>query len=204
MKAAPLAFDGSLDVRAQLPPQGLIAGYEILREIHRGGQGIVYQAVQNSTKRKVAVKVLLEGPYASKSAQRRFEREVELIANLKHPNIVTVFDSGITADGRHYCVMDYVRGQRLDQYIRSAGLCLEDALRLFVTICQAVNSAHQKGIIHRDLKPSNILVDHEGNPKILDFGLAKQMAGGSDSLVGSKKAAAILLVKNAAAPTCAG
>lgn len=183
VQAVPPAFDGTLDVGAKLPPPNLLEGYEILRELHRGGQGIVYQAVQKSTKRKVAIKVLLEGPFASKSARRRFEREVELIASLKHPNIVTVFDSGVTADGRHYCVMDYVRGQRLDQYIRSTNLCLEDALRLFVTICQAVNYAHQRGVIHRDLKPSNIIVDHEGNPKILDFGLAKQMAAGPESLV---------------------
>ena len=77
-----------------------IEGYQFVRELHRGGQGVVYQAVQKSTKRKVAVKVLLEGPYASKSARRRFEREIELVASLKHPNIVSVYHSGQTPDGR--------------------------------------------------------------------------------------------------------
>ncbi|MBN2560901.1 MAG: protein kinase [Phycisphaerae bacterium] len=176
-------FDGSLDLQAPLPPRGIIEGYEIVRELHRGGQGVVYQAIEKSAKRKVAIKVLLEGPFASKSARRRFEREIELIANLRHPNIVTVFHSGVTSDRRQYCVMDYVRGLRLDQYVQEEKPSLEEALRLFVTVCQAVNHAHQKGIIHRDLKPSNIIVDTEGNPKVLDFGLAKQLGGGAETLL---------------------
>ena len=160
-----------------------IEGYDILREIHRGGQGVVYQAVQKSTKRKVAIKVLLEGPYASKSARRRFEREIELVAQLKHPNVIGVFHSGQTSDDRQYCVMDYVRGTPLDQYVRNEKLTLEDALKLFVKVCEAVNYAHQKGVIHRDLKPSNILVDSGGEPKVLDFGLAKQLVDREASLV---------------------
>src|SRR5438132_1798826 len=80
------------------PPMVQIEGFEILRELNHGGQGVVYEAVQKSNKRRVSIKVLLEGIYASKSAQRRFEREVELVANLKHPHIVVVFDSGTTPD----------------------------------------------------------------------------------------------------------
>ncbi len=95
-----------------------IQGYEIVRELHRGGQGVVYQAIQKSTKRKVAIKVLLEGPYASPSAKRRFEREIELVASLKHPNIISVFHSGLTPDDRQFCVMDYVRGKPIHQYCR--------------------------------------------------------------------------------------
>ena len=160
-----------------------IGGYDILRELHRGGQGVVYQALQKSTKRKVAIKVLLEGPYASKSAKRRFEREIELVASLKHPNIISVFHSGLTADDRHFCVMDYVRGVPLHEYVRDKSLALEEALELFTAVCDAVNYAHQKGVIHRDLKPSNILVDGDGVPKVLDFGLAKMVGGPAQTLI---------------------
>ena len=166
---------------AAVPPA--IEGYKILRELHRGGQGIVYQAIQESTKRKVAIKVLLEGPYASRTARRRFEREIELVASLRHANIVSVFHSGETPGGHRYCVMDYVRGVPLGQYVREKNLPLEDVLKLFGAVCEAVNYAHQKGVIHRDLKPSNILVDSEGNPKILDFGLARMVGGPERTVV---------------------
>ena len=167
----------------QTTPAPLIEGYEITRELHRGGQGVVFQAIQKSTKRKVAIKVLLEGPYASKSAKKRFEREIELVAQLQHANIIAVFHSGHTKDGHAFCVMDYVRGLTLDTYVRSKELTLEEVLRLLAIICNAVNYAHQKGVIHRDLKPSNILVDMEGSPKVLDFGLAKQLLSAERTLV---------------------
>jgi len=167
------------------PPRALphIDGYDFARELHRGGQGVVYQALEKATKRKVAIKVLLEGPYASDQARKRFEREIELAASLKHPNIVPVFHSGLTADGRQFCVMDYVRGVPLHEYVRDQKLGMEAALRLFSKVCDAVNYAHQKGVIHRDLKPSNILVDADGSPKVLDFGLAKQIGGPEQTLV---------------------
>jgi serine/threonine protein kinase len=164
------------------PPPDSFPGYTIIREVHRGGQGVVYQALQQSTKRRVAIKVLLEGPYASEKTRRRFEREIELVASLKHPNIIEVFHSGITTDGRHFYVMDYVRGTPLHRYVREKQLPLENALELFATVCEAVNYAHQKGVMHRDLKPSNILVDSNGHPKVLDFGLAK-MVGGPEQTV---------------------
>jgi serine/threonine protein kinase/tetratricopeptide (TPR) repeat protein len=160
-----------------------VDGYEIVRELSRGGQGVVYQAIQQSTRRKVAIKVLLEGPYASKAAHRRFEREIELIAQLKHSNIISIFHSGATSDGRQFYVMDYVRGTPLHQYVRERKLTLEATLKLFATVCEAVQYAHQKGIIHRDLKPSNILVEADGTPKVMDFGLAKLLAGPVETLV---------------------
>lgn len=166
-----------------LPPSSVFPGYEIVREIHHGGQGVVYQAIQQSTKRKVAIKVLLEGPFASRNAKRRFEREIDLIAGLKHPNIVAIFDSGVTADGRQYYVMDYVPGVRLEQFVRDRKLSLREAMELFVRVCDAVNYAHQRGVIHRDLKPWNIVVDPEGNPKILDFGLAKTVVDKVDPML---------------------
>lgn len=160
-----------------------LPGYTVVRELHRGGQGVVYQAVQHSTRRKVALKVSLEGAFASHAARRRFEREVELVAGLKHPHIISIFDSGQSHDGRQYYVMDYVRGQPLTRYIRDKQLPLRGVLELFATVCDAVNFAHQKGVIHRDLKPSNIIVDTDGMPRVLDFGLAKQMTESADPLV---------------------
>ena len=160
----------------------LIAGYRVDGEVHRGGQGVVFKALQLSTKRTVAIKVLLDGHYASAAAQRRFEREVELAASLQHPDIVAIFDSGTTRDGRQYCVMDLVDGVPLDQWLREKKPDIKPALSLFARICDAVHYAHQRGVIHRDLKPSNILIRKDGSPTVLDFGLAKQMAD-NDPLV---------------------
>jgi len=166
------------------PTMGLqIEGYEIVRELGRGGQAVVYEALQRSTKRKVALKVLLEGALASKATRRRFEREIELVAQLRHPNIISIFHSGMTADGRHFYVMDYVRGKPLHQFVRDRKLALEDTLRLFATVCDAVQYAHQRGVIHRDLKPNNILVEADGVPKVTDFGLAKLLAAPVETVV---------------------
>ncbi|MBI4578742.1 MAG: serine/threonine protein kinase [Planctomycetes bacterium] len=159
-----------------------IKGYEILGEIHRGGQGVVYRAIQESTKREVAIKVALEEMQLAGKRPHRFDREVELASLLKHPSIITIFDSGTTPDGRCYFVMDYVRGLPVDQYVREHDLSIEQALSLFISICQAVNHAHQRGVIHRDLKPSNVLVDSEGVPRVLDFGLAKALGGAGERL----------------------
>ncbi|MGD8450655.1 MAG: protein kinase [Phycisphaerae bacterium] len=157
---------------APRPDENAIEGYQLIEEIHRGGQGVVYRAVQLGTKRQVALKVLLEGPFASDAARRRFEREIELAASLLHPAIVTILDSGISR-GRYYFAMEFVDGLRLDRYLAKVRPPLKDTLRLFTTIANAVNFAHQRGVIHRDLKPPNILVDQAGEPHILDFGLAK-------------------------------
>ncbi len=161
-------------VEAFMP--GLIEGYELHGEIHRGGQGIVYRATQLSTKRVVALKVLLEGAFAGESARRRFEREIELAASLDHPSIVTILDSGLS-HGRYFFAMEFIDGLRLDHYFAQHKPELNQALLLFAEICDAVNFAHQRGVIHRDLKPSNILIDHENRPRVLDFGLAKSQRG---------------------------
>ncbi len=150
-----------------------VAGYEILDEVHRGGQGVVYRARQIATHRTVAVKVLLTGAFATSKQRRRFEREIELVAGLRHPDIVTIYDSGVTEDGRHWFAMEYLDGDTLDDYLDGHHLGFADRLRLFSRICGAVSHAHQRGIIHRDLKPGNITVDADGAPHVLDFGLAK-------------------------------
>ncbi len=178
--AAPLS-----EGEAQLSPAGavqyapgradLFPGYEVVRELNRGGQGVVYEALQGGTHRRVAIKVLREGAYASEVARKRFEREIELAAQLNHPNIVAIFHSGVAADGQLFYVMDYVDGAPLHLYVHQSGLALEQLLVVYGKVCDAVEHAHRRGVIHRDLKPSNILVDREGEPKILDFGLARPL-----------------------------
>ncbi|MCH8150166.1 MAG: protein kinase, partial [Planctomycetes bacterium] len=154
------------------PSSDSIPGFELLGETHRGGQGVVLKAIQKSTNREVAIKVMHEGPFVGSHGKARFEREVRILAKLKHPNIVTIHDSG-TAAGSHYFVMDWITGRPLGAHMASRKWSVDEALVLFSKICDAVNAAHLRGIIHRDLKPSNILVDQAGEPHILDFGLAK-------------------------------
>ena len=170
--------DGDL-AHAALP------GYTLVRELHRGGQGIVYLAVQNSTGRQVALKLLhRELPFGSGSAGlTRFEREIEIVSRLKHPNIVTVHDCG-RDHGHVYLVMDYVIGQPLDAWVNRDASNRDETLEVFVKICDGVNAAHLRGVIHRDLKPGNILVDEGGEPHVLDFGLAKlveESGGGGEA-----------------------
>ena len=156
-----------------------IPGYRLLNEINRGGQAIVYRAEQQSTGRIVAVKVLREGPLADEAARERFRREVRALAVLEnHPHIVPIIDSG-TADGYDYLVMKHLVGKPLDKFLfdgNDAPTGHDDAafsLNLFLKICQAVAAAHRLGVVHRDLSPSNILIDEQGSPHILDFGLAR-------------------------------
>lgn len=165
-----------------------IPGYRIIREVHRGAQGVVYQAVQKNTQRHVAIKVLHSGPFAGPTELLRFEREVQMLGQLDHPNVVSIHDRGVAA-GCHYLVMDYIRGQALDAYLVSNRPELGEALALFATVCDAVHAAHLRGIIHRDLKPGNIRVDETGRPHILDFGLARSLWSGGDGADGRSRAA---------------
>jgi len=149
-------------------------GYRVIREIHRGGQGIVFEAVQESTDRVVAIKVLRRGPFADPAEFARFEREAHLLGRMNHPNIVAIHDRGTSA-GHAYLIMDFVGGRTLNDYLAYVQPSIDDKLALFATVCDAVHAAHLRGIIHRDLKPANIRIGDDCQPRVLDFGLAKLM-----------------------------
>lgn len=157
--------------------------YELGAEIRRGGQGVVYRGVQRGTRRDVAIKVM-SGNSRDPSGRARFEREAQILAQLRHPNIVTIHESGGAASALYY-VMDFIPGQPLDEYMRARAPTSREIAALFLKICEAVNVAHLRGVIHRDLKPSNIRVDPAGEPHVLDFGLAKISSQFSDSAFAS-------------------
>ncbi len=150
-----------------------IGGYRILRVLGEGGMGIVYEAEQPDPRRPVALKVVRGGRYLDEHHIKLFQREAQTLARLKHPYIAAIYEAGRTDEGQHFFAMELVRGESLKEYIRAKKPPMRARLELFHKICDAINYAHQRGVIHRDLKPSNILIDAEGNPKILDFGLAK-------------------------------
>ena len=154
-----------------------IPGYRLKRELHRGGQGAVYLAEQMATRRTCAVKMLLGGRFASQAQRMRFEREVEVVAALRHPAIVTLYESGLSRTGEPWFAMEFVEGERLDDFVRRKGLDPRAIAAVMQRIAEAIAYAHRRGVIHRDLKPGNILIDSDGAPRILDFGLARSSSG---------------------------
>lgn len=148
--------------------------YEILRELGRGGMGSVYLAVRTDHvyRNPVAFKVVRPDA-GSKEVIQRFLQEREILAGLDHPNIARLLDGGVTPEGLPYFVMDYVDGKPLDVYCDERQLGVAERLKLFRSVCSAVEYAHRRGVAHRDLKPGNILVTAEGVAKLLDFGIAK-------------------------------
>ncbi|MEX2214825.1 MAG: protein kinase [Phycisphaeraceae bacterium] len=159
-----------------------IEGFRILNRIGEGGMGIVWRAIQLAAKRLVALKTLSHASLYRPRAAMRFEREIELTARLVHPNIARVYDSGLHR-GIHFFAMELIDGLPLDEFVRQQKLSTRDSLILVKKICLAVDHAHRRGIIHRDLKPSNILVTADGEPHVLDFGLAKVIAEGLDDQI---------------------
>ncbi|MFH1110095.1 MAG: serine/threonine-protein kinase [Planctomycetota bacterium] len=157
-----------------------IGQYEILQELGRGGMGIVYEARQKNPQRLVALKVVRGSRSADDHYLRLFEREILTLARLNHQGIAAIYEAGCTEEGEHFFAMELVHGAPLLRHVLGHGdvgseapLPLRARLELFVRVCKAVGYAHQRGVIHRDLKPSNILVDARGDPKVLDFGLAR-------------------------------
>ena len=152
--------------------------YQIRHQLGSGGMGIVYLAtrVGDEFQREVAIKVLQAGR-ASPEAEQRFLQEMGILAKLNHPNIAKLHEGGRTEDGRLYYLMEYVEGQPIDEYCRKHKLSLEARLLLFQKVCAAIQYAHTQLVIHRDIKPGNVLVTADGEPKVLDFGVAKPLEG---------------------------
>ncbi len=174
--AAPLVrptLDPARVEPASLPGAPHIEGYRILAKIGQGGMGTVWRAVQLSTRREVALKLLAIAPGSGKK-KARFEREVELAAMLEHPNLARVYDSG-AEQGWYYYAMELIEGMHLDTFVNTNRYNKRQIIELMSTICRAIQVAHQRGVIHRDLKPSNILVTSDGQPHVVDFGLAKTL-----------------------------
>ncbi len=153
--------------------------YELIEEIGRGGMGVVFRARQASLDRMVAVKMILAGHLASPELVRRFHAEAKAAARLRHPHIVHIHEVG-QQHGQDFFAMEYIEGESLAQRIDRSQLDVDSAVRLLAAVARAVDYLHQQGVVHRDLKPSNILLDHEEQPYVTDFGLAKVFVPGSE------------------------
>ena len=148
--------------------------FEIAEEIGRGGMGVVYKVREAGRVEPLALKVLLAGEFASPKLMERFREEARLARRLRHPNIVAVHDVG-EVDGIPYYAMDFIQGSELQDLIRQKNLSIRRGVEILVDVAKAAHYAHQNGVIHRDLKPSNVLVGEDGQPFIMDFGLAKNL-----------------------------
>jgi serine/threonine-protein kinase len=169
---------------AHPPPalSGRFGNYELIARIAAGGMGVVYKARQLGLERVVAIKVLPFGTFTRDEFIRRFQLEAGAAARLRHPNIVTIYEVG-RADGFPFFSMEYVEGATLADLVRGGPLEPGRAVRLVRAVAEAIHYAHQQGILHRDLKPSNVLVDALDQPRITDFGLARNLADDSELTV---------------------
>ncbi len=163
---------GSPDGEPPKPLPETIGGYRIIKKLGEGGMGVVYEAEQANPRRTVALKVIQAGA-VSRSALRRFEREAEVLGQLQHPGIAQIYEAGASDTVQPFFAMELVQGEPLLEHADKNRLGTRGRLELLARVSDAVDHAHQKGIIHRDLKPGNILVDAMGQPKVLDFGIAR-------------------------------
>jgi len=152
----------------------LIPGYEILGVIGSGGMGVVYEARQLRPSRIVALKMIRLGRFASDSDTQRFVAEVNAVARLEHPNVVSVYEIG-SHRGEYFFTMQLVSGANFDVFLKSGEHSTDAALEIFHKVCEAVAYCHSRGVVHRDLKPANILLDEDHVPMLTDFGLAKDL-----------------------------
>jgi tetratricopeptide (TPR) repeat protein/predicted Ser/Thr protein kinase len=168
---SPLAWSPPMPA-APAPPFPVIARYRVVRLLGEGGMGTVYEAEQDNPRRTVALKVIRAG-LVSNSLLQRFAREAQILGRLRHPGIAHVYDAGVAEGGQPYFAMELIAGVPLDRYAREQAVDARGRLELLARVCDAVQHAHEGGVIHRDLKPGNILVEASGQPRVLDFGVAR-------------------------------
>ncbi|MCP3978646.1 MAG: protein kinase [bacterium] len=161
-----------------------IGAYRVVRELDRGGMGIVFlaQRADDAYSKSVAIKLLRFG-LGREDLVRRFKSERQILATLDHPNIARLLDGGTTDSGEPYVVMEYIEGRSIEEHCDAERLTTEERLELFLEVCSALQYAHERSVIHRDIKPGNILITADGMPKLLDFGIAKLLD--TDSIEGS-------------------
>ena len=170
--AMDLPADREAAPRSEVPDRmPEILGYRIIRRLADGGSSRVYEATSVENGRDVALKVINSG--ASASALQRFRQECRVMARLDHPGIVRLYETGHTQDGHVYLTMEFVRGQCIDKWADAHGCSVTERIRLVLQVLEALSHAHGAGVIHRDLKPQNILVDEDGNARLVDFGVAR-------------------------------
>ncbi|HEX7049669.1 MAG TPA: serine/threonine-protein kinase [Longimicrobiales bacterium] len=157
-----------------------VGPYRLEREIGSGGMGRVFLAEREDLPKRVALKLVRE-PLASPDRIQRFRHEQRVLAGLEHPHIAQLLDAGVTDDGAPWCAMEYVDGENISGFCDRMRLGVDQRLRLFLCVCDAVRYAHANLVVHRDIKPSNILVTHDGRPKLLDFGVAKLLDPAEDA-----------------------
>src|SRR5262249_3022406 len=156
-----------------------------------GGMGTVYEAEQANPRRTVALKVIRAG-LVSDTLLQRFAREARILGRLRHPGIAHVYDAGVAEGGQPYFAMELIAGVPLDRYAGEQGLDARGRLELVARVCDAVQHAHEQGVIHRDLKPGNILVEPSGQPRVLDFGVARAADADVTAVGGSTEAGQLI------------
>jgi len=178
--AQPVAMPPGVAPPSTPPPAATVGPYRLIRELGRGGMGVVYLAMRDdgTFRKNVALKLLLQDKVTPEFVQR-FKQERQVLAAVEHPNIARILDAGDAPDGMPYYVMEFVDGVPMDQYCDTQRLSMTERIKLFQQVCHAVHCLHQLSIVHRDLKPRNILVNTEGAVKLLDFGIAKVVGAGS-------------------------